>query len=209
MPYPALNTRRSERTVFSTGNLRLYYFVPSTYDHWLDTKKILVCRCLGRLRFLIRIVGACSNIMSYARPTKARICVEFVVDKWHWDRSLPSTSFLTCQLSYHQYFIFVHLSAVGWTLDLLAAVAVQRDTRSHNNEVPSNVTLNKRVLTENLESKVILHWFLVLLLHHWVGSFARENLPVLVASCSEDQKATRIVRSVPLKQSIYIVISAN
>jgi hypothetical protein len=75
----------------------------------------------------------------------------------------------------------------------------QRDTGSHSNKVQSNVTLNKRVLTQDLESKGILHWFLVLLLHHWVGSLARENLPVLVASCSKDQKATGVVGSVRLK----------
>lgn len=69
------------------------------------------------------------------------------------------------------------------------------------------MTLKKRVLTQDLESKGILHWFLVLLLHHWVGSLARENLPVLVTSCSEDQKATCVVGSVRLKQNIYIVIN--
>ena len=67
----------------------------------------------------------------------------------------------------------------------------------------------KRVLTQNLESKGILHRFLILLLHHWVGSLARENLPVLVASCSEDQKATGVVGSVSLKQNIYSVIKTS
>ena len=67
--------------------------------------------------------------MSYARPAEARICVEFVVDKWRWGRPPPSTSFLTCQLSYHQYFIFIHLSVVGWTVGLLAAVEVSERPR--------------------------------------------------------------------------------
>ena len=66
------------------------------------------------------------------------------------------------------------------------------------------MTFYKRVLTQNLESKGILNWFLVHLLHHWVGSLARENLPVLVASCREDQKATGIESSVLLKQILYI-----
>jgi len=121
MSYPALNSGSSEWTAFSTRNLRSYYFVPSAYDHWLDSKTI--CRCLSRLRFMVRVAGACSNKMSFARPAEARICVEFVVDKWRWSRSLPSTSFLTCQLFYHQYFIFIHLSVLGWTLGLLATVA--------------------------------------------------------------------------------------
>jgi hypothetical protein len=121
-----LNSGRSERIAFSTRNLRSYYFVPSAYDYWLDSKTI--CRCVSRLRFLVRVAGACSYKTSYARPAEARICMKFVVDKCHWDRSLPSTSFLTCQLSYHQYFIFIHLSTVGWTLGLLAAFAVaERD----------------------------------------------------------------------------------
>jgi hypothetical protein len=127
MPYPAVNSGSSEWTAFSSRNLRSYYFVPSAYDHWLDSKTI--CRCLRRLRFLVRVAGACSNKMSCARLAEARICVEFVVDKCHWDRSLPSTSFLTCQLSYHQYFIYIHLPAVGWTLGLLAAVVVSERHR--------------------------------------------------------------------------------
>jgi len=127
MPYPTLSSGSSEWTAVSTRNLRSYSFAPSAYDHWLDSKAI--CRCLRRLRFLVRIAGACSNKMSCARLAEAWICVEFVVDKCHWDRSLPSTSFLTCQLSCHQYFIFIHLPAVGWTLGLLAAVVVSERHR--------------------------------------------------------------------------------
>jgi hypothetical protein len=79
MSYPALNSGRSEITVFSTRNLRSYYFVPSAYNRWLDSKTI--CRCLSRLRFPVRAAEACSCKMSYARTAEARICVEFVADK--------------------------------------------------------------------------------------------------------------------------------
>jgi hypothetical protein len=140
MPYPAFSSGSSEWSVFSTRNLRSYYFVPSAYNHWPDSKTIF--RCLSRLRFLVRVAGACSNKMSYARPAEARICVEFVVEKYHWGKSPPSTSFLTCQLSYRQYFIFIDLSAVGWTLGLLAAVAVsERHRITHQRGAKkSNVT---------------------------------------------------------------------
>jgi hypothetical protein len=119
-----------------------------------------------------------------------------------------STQYFVSDLSIILPPIFHIHSSISRGMDSTPTSAVA-DTGSHSNEVQSTVTLNKRVLTQDLESKGILHWFLVLLLHHWVGSLARENLPVFVTSCSEDQKATGIVGAVRLEQSVYIVINTN
>jgi hypothetical protein len=55
------------------------------------------------------------------------------------------------------------------------------------------------VLTQNLEGKRVFHGLLLLLLHDWVGSFARQNLSVLVSGRSEEEEAPRFVCSVLLK----------